>query len=375
MEAKGPQTEVSGWKQGAGPRKVRDSSIAVRPLRTSLGWVRIGYAVFLALLAMVSLRAADGTGLVAGDRTRDVGRVAPLARIQWVVTLTNGTAQPVGIRNVRTSCSCLVPPWRTQTLPAGGQMQMPLELIASGVPGPFIEHLEFEASTPAEPKVRLEIRGEVYQPVEAVPAFAMLHVTPDAWKDEVAVARIVNHESTPVEVSGVRSLHPSFEGRLVTVRAGFEYMLEMRVTQALPNGNHYGRFELATSSTNVPRVEVTAFVPGLSAVALGPRSLRLPANPGPSTTSAPVHIRSTTSHALEFRPNPTAPPGTRAVLESVEKGRLYRLSLVIEEGFHRPEAGDPTVVLESNHPAYRTLRVPISFADPRTNSPPVSAGP
>ncbi len=313
--------------------------------------------------------------MVVGERTRDVGRIVPLARLQWVVTLTNGTTQPVEIQNVRTSCSCLIPPWRTQVVPAGSQLAMPLELIASSVSGPFVEQLEFDATHPEEAKVRLEIRGEVYQPVEAVPAFAMLPVTPDAWKDAVAVARIVNHESTPIEVSGLKSLHPSFVGRLVTVRAGFEYAVEMRVTKALPNGNHYGRFELTTSSTNVPRLEVTAFVPGLPAVALGPRVLRLPTNPGPNTTSAPVHIRSTTPHVLEVRHDSPPPNGTRVILETVEKGRLYRLSLVTEAGLRGTEGSDLAVVLESNHPSHRTLRVPISFADPVTNASPVNAGP
>jgi Protein of unknown function (DUF1573) len=347
----------------------------VKPFRKTPAGIRLVYAMILAVLASVPLRAAEGTGMVVGDRTRDVGRIAPLARLRWVVTLTNGTAQAIEIRNVRTSCSCLIPPWRAQTLPAGGQLQMPLELMAGAVPGPFVEQLEFDASQPGEPRVQLEIRGEVYQSVEVVPAFAMLHVTPDAWKDEVAVSRLVNHESTPVEVSGLKSLHPSFEGRLVTVRAGFEYALEMRVTKALPNGNHYGRFELTTASTNVPKLEVTAFVPGLPAVAVGPRVLRLPSNPGPDTTSAPVHIRSTTSHVLEVRHAAASPAHTRVLLDAVENGRLYRLSLVTDAGFRQPEKDGLAVVLESNHPSHRTLRVPISFADRWTNVPPVSAGP
>ena len=36
---------------------------------------------------------------------------------------------------------------------------------------------------------------------------------------------------------------------------------------------------------------------------------------------------------------------------------------------------DLAVVLESNHPSHRTLRVPISFADPGANAAPVNAGP
>jgi hypothetical protein len=62
------------------------------------------------------------------------------------------------------------------------------------------------------------------------------------------------------------------------------------------------------------------------------------------------------------------------LLETVEKGRLYRLSLVTEVGLRSAEGNDLAVVLESNHPAHRTLRVPISFADPGTNATPVNAG-
>ena len=62
------------------------------------------------------------------------------------------------------------------------------------------------------------------------------------------------------------------------------------------------------------------------------------------------------------------------LLETVEEGRLYRLSLVTEVGLRSAAGIDLTVVLESNHPAHRTLRVPISFADPGTNAAPVNLG-
>lgn len=317
--------------------------------------------------------ATPSTGIVVGARSLDLGRVAPLARIPWTVRLTNATASVLEISNLRTTCSCVVPAWRKQTVPPGGGTTLDLQLIVSGVPGPLEEALEFDSSNPDEPRVRIEVRGEVYRAVEAIPEFAMLPVTPDAWQGEKAVVRIVNHEASPMELSGPRSLHPAFDGRLEVVRPGFEYLLEMWTTRALPNGNHYGRFELATSSSNAPRLEVTAFVPGLPAVALGPRSLRLPGKPGPGVTSGPVYIRSTTAHILELRA--AAPPaGTRILLNAVETGRLYRLELVTESGFRMPAVGDLGVDLESNHAAHRTLRIPVSFAEPATNSATVNGG-
>lgn len=329
----------------------------------------------LALVMWACIAPMEGaTGVVVGARSIDLGRIAPLAKLACSIRLTNAHAATLEVSNVRTTCSCVVPAWRKQTVAAGSGATLDLQLIASGIPGPFLEALEFDSSSPDEPRVRIEVRGEVYQAVEAIPAFAMLPVTPDAWKGETTTARIVNHESAPMELSGLRNLHPAFDARLAVVRPGFEYLLEMWTTRPLPNGNHYGRFELATTSSNVPRLEVTAFVPGLAAVALGPRSLRLPDEPGPGVTSGPVYIRSTTAHVLELRETKAPPAGTRVLLNTVEAGRLYRLELVTEPGFRMPQVGDLEVDLESNHAAHRRLRIPVSFAQPVTNATTVNAG-
>ncbi|MFM8420409.1 MAG: DUF1573 domain-containing protein [Verrucomicrobiota bacterium] len=334
------------------------------PLGTRLGR---GLALGIAMLCLPSL-AATPHGLVSGERSRDVGKVAPLARIPWVVTLTNATAHPVEVRNVRTSCSCLVVPWRAQTLPPRSRTEMPLELIASGLSGPFTESLDLETTHPDASRVHLEVRGEVFQPVESIPPFVVLPITPDSWRDEVVTARIVNHEARPIPTPGFKSLHASFAGRITPLRDGFEYLLEMRATGPLPNGNHYGRFEVATTSTNVPKLEVTAFVPGLPAVAIGPRALRMRPDAGPSTTSSPVFIRSTTTHGLDIRAEGT-PEGTRALLHVVEPGRLYRLALVTQPGFLGLATNASPVRLVSNHPSHPTLTVPVVPADPINAKP------
>ncbi|MFM7103215.1 MAG: DUF1573 domain-containing protein, partial [Verrucomicrobiota bacterium] len=304
-------------------------------------------------------RVVAGPDLVVGPRTLECGRLAPLARLPLTVVLTNSTAQPVEIRRVRTSCSCVIPPWRERTLPAGTGLEMPLELVAGAVSGPFVEQLDFDSSHPDAPQVRIVVRGEVYQPIEVVPAFVTLPVTPDAWADERAVARVINHEPEPMELTGLQGRHPAFAGRWEAIRPGFEYRLEVRVTQALPNGNHYGVFEVTTPSPQAPRLEFTVFVPGLPAVAVGPPALRLPAHPGPGTTSGPVHLRSTTGQALEVRAVAPPPAGLRVLLRTVEPGRLHRLEVVTTEGFPADAGTAPVVELESNHPSHRTLRIPV----------------
>lgn len=349
--------------------------------RSRAGWDgragRLCPALLLALLLTGgwTSRARAGADLVVGPRTLEAGRVAPLARLPLTVVLTNATARPVEIRRVRASCSCLIPPWRERTLPAGTGLEMSLEMVAGAVSGPFVEQLEFDSSHPDEPQVRIVVRGEVYQAVEVVPAFVTLPVTPDAWADERAVARVINHAPEPMELTGLQGRHPAFAGRFEAVRPGFEYRLEVRATQALPNGNHYGVFELATTSPQAPKLEFTAFVPGLPAVAVGPPALRLPARPGPGTTSGPVHLRATTGHALEVRAVAPPPAGLRVLLRTVEPGRLHRLEVVTAEGFRADAGAAPMVELESNHPSHRILRIPVTVAGTIPPNSPVNAGP
>lgn len=365
-----PSPAPSGRGKGSGlARLAAADGLRRRGMHPPRGTTQLARVLLLGIVGLCLPRlATQAGGIIDGERTRDVGKVAPLARIPWVVTLTNATAQAIEVRNVRTSCSCLVVPWRAQTLPPRSRTDMPLELIVSGLSGPFSESLDFESTHPSESRVRLEVRGEVFQSVESIPPFVVLPVTPDSWRDEMVTARIVNHEARPMATPGFRSLHASFGGRLRPLREGFEYLLEMRATGPLPNGNHYGRFEVTTTSTNVPKIEVTAFVPGLPAVAVGPRVLRMRPDASPNTTSSPVFIRSTTAHALDVRLD-EAPEGTRPLLDVMEPGRVYRLALAFQPGFKGLATNASNVRLVSNHPSHPTLMVPIVPAAPVNAAP------
>jgi hypothetical protein len=321
--------------------------------------VKTGVTVMFLGLGAAASWAADAARLGFSGTTRDLGRIGPQAHLEQRLEFENTGTALLQIRGIQTSCSCVRPEVRSLEIAPGTRASLRVELIAGAQSGPFTESLTFETNDPGQAKVTVEWKGTVFRRIEAVPDFVVMEVTPDSWTNETATVRILNHTEAPIRLSDPVGANPAFAARLSTVKPGWEYALEMRPVRALPNGNHYGRFTLRTDSTEVPQVEVTAFVPGLSALVTSPRRILLPAGSSTNLVVVPVFVRSTTGHRLVVSDPRCDAPGVRVNLEEREPGRLFVVRVEFSPGFPMTAERKLELEMRTNHPQYPVLRVPV----------------
>lgn len=318
----------------------------------------VGVVMFL-VHGVAASWAADTPRLGFSGTARDFGRVGPQAHLEQRLDFENTGTATLQVRGIQTSCSCVRPEVRSLEIAPGARASLRVEFITGAPSGPFTESLTFETNDPDQAKVTVEWKGTVFRRIEAAPDFVVMEVTPDSWTNETATVRILNHAEAPIRLSDPVGANPAFAARLSTVKPGWEYALEMRPVRALPNGNHYGRFTLRTDSTEVPQVEVTAFVPGLSALVTTPRRVVLPAGSSTHRVVVPVFVRSTTEHRLVVSEPRCDAPGVRVNLEEREPGRMFVVGLEFPAGFRPPAGRKLELEMHTNHPQYPVLRVPV----------------
>ena len=343
----------------------------MRMTREAMVLGRVGLIIALAFAGNV--HGAGFPRLVLGEALQDFGKVAPRSELQVALSLTNAGTSRLEIRQVHGSCSCVRPRVLFLDVMPGTNATLLIGFITSDLSGPFTESLSFTSNDPAHPDITVQFRGTVFRRVEAVPDFAVLAITPDSWTNETVAVRILNHGDTAISVSEPVAANNAFAAALSTIRPGYEFGLEMRAARALPNGNHYGRFTLKTSSIEVPQIEVTAYVPGLSAVVASPRRVVLPSLRIIEASVRAVFIRGTTDQRLVVSDPVCDLPGVKVTLEEREAGRLFVALVRFPGGFELPAERKAEVVVKTNHPQFPTLRIPVVAVDrPRGDESPAA---
>jgi hypothetical protein len=322
-------------------------------------------AVLWALLCLAVLardsEGADVPRLLQVPAALDFGSVPPRTTLTSTIHWTNSGTAPLVIRDIQVSCSCLQPGARSLTVDPGSHGSLEVGVLAPDRSGAFLETLTFSSNDPEHAAGSIEFRGAVFRKIEAIPDFAVLAITPDSGTNESVRIRMVNHGPEPVEIGEPRGNNPAFEARLVRGATGTDPELFVRVTRPLANANHFAVFKLSTSSPEVPELEVTVYVPGLPAVAVTPREIRLaPRAPGRAEDRVrTVFIRGTTDEGLVVSNATVQLPGARVKLETRQPGRLFVAHLEFSADFDPSPQSPAELLFHTNHPRFPVVRVPI----------------
>jgi hypothetical protein len=211
---------------------------------------------------------------------------------------------------------------------------------------------------PNQPTVVLEIKGNIWKPIDVTPQFAVLNVTADAPSNATTV-RIVSNEEGPLTLSAPESSNPAFATELRTNQPGKEFQLIVKTVPPLPAGNVQGQITLKTSSTNMPVINVSAWANVQQAVMVMPSQITLPsgplANPMPSTIS----IRNNGTNALAMTEPAVNAKGVDVQLKELQPGRYFTLTVSFPAGFEMAQGKKVEVSVKSNHPQFPIIKVPV----------------
>ncbi|MHB9008402.1 MAG: DUF1573 domain-containing protein [Limisphaerales bacterium] len=301
----------------------------------------------------------------------DFGKIVGGETVRHEFVFTNRGDRLLEIASVRPDCGCTpTGKWSRQVAP-GGRGVIPIEFLTASFKGPVEKTLKVTSNDPDHPATSLTVRATVWWPIEVTPDFAMLRVVPGLDSNAPVVLRIKNHLDEPLELGQPESNHRSIAAQLRTLTLGREFELVVRAVPPLSSGNAFGRITLTTSQTNKPTLSIPAYVVPQPAVAISPSRALLPSPPLNSVVTQVVTITGHGAKPLELSEPKLNADGPALELREVEVGTRFEIVMTFPAGFEIGSGRTIELSVQTNHPDFATIRVPITHAP--VSPPPVSA--
>lgn len=289
----------------------------------------------------------------------DFGRVVAGSVTKHAYAFTNTGNAVLQIQDVRVSCGCTTLDGWTRNIEPGQAGSIPIEFNSSRFKGPVTKTVVVQSNDTNQPQTVLRFTADVWNPVEAVPASISLNTSPSPTNPAVATFKIFNRQEQPFEITGVQSNHKLLTAEYRTIEPGKVFEITVKSPAVSGSGNVYGNIEVKTSFSQLPVINVPAWIVDRPAVSVIPATITLPPGPLVSNLTKTVAIRSGAVGSLSVF-NPGFEGGKADIsLKEVQGGRFFSVSVTFPAGFS-VQAGKPSVVkLESNHPQFPKLTIPV----------------
>ncbi len=289
----------------------------------------------------------------------EFGVVKPGQTIKHEFQLSNRGDAVLEIKEVRPSCGCTTAGNWTRTIPPNGSGAIAIQLDTGHFKGAISKTVTVTSNDPTQPQTILQLRGEIWTPIQMTPAFATfppLHATSDVVHTKI---KLVNQGEAPLEITDVKSSSKSFKAELNATTPGKEFELTVTTVPPLNNGSNHGMITLKTSSSEMPLVMINAFATVLPAVQVVPDRVLLPAGKLASDTQRFVTVTANDSVDLAVSDVKLNSDEVRASVEPGISGKQIRIRLMIPKGFEAGTATNLVLRLKTNHPQFAEFSIPF----------------
>lgn len=291
-------------------------------------------------------------------RIFDFGRAAGDSLVDCLFTITNVGTAPLLISNVSPGCGCMrVGDWAREIAP-GQSGSIPVKLDTRNYTGGFAKSVFMNCNDPSQPSVMLEIKGQIWRPIEITPPTAVINLTPETPSNSTSV-RVLNHQEEPLLLSELRSTLTSLAVELQTNQPGKEYQINVRTVPPFPTMRQQGQISFKTSATNIPSTNLFAIVHYQPTVQAIPFHLRLPSSPLATEFTGMAWVRNHGTNPVSVTEAAVNVPGVNVTQEDDPPNRGIKLTLKFPIGFQGPPGTNAELVIKTTHPQHPELRVPI----------------
>jgi len=321
--------------------------------------------------AVVSVAGGSGPRIVFATPVYDFGQVKGGEVVKYTYVFTNVGGAILQVSNVQASCGCTTAgKWSRQVEP-GQSGSIPIQFNSVNFGGAVGKSITVTCNDPNQPTVVLQIKGNIWKPIDVMPQIAVLNVTADAPSNATTV-RIVNNEQAPLTLSVPESNNRAFATELRTNQPGKEFQLIVKTVPPLA-GSVQGQITLKTSSTNMPVINVTAWANMQQAVMVMPSQITLPAAPLANPVVSTISIRNNGTNALALTEPAMNGKGVAVQLKELRPGRYFTLTVSFPAGFEMARGEKVELSVKSNHPQFPMIKVPV-IQPPRPAPPVVPLG-
>ncbi|HEV7926025.1 MAG TPA: DUF1573 domain-containing protein [Verrucomicrobiae bacterium] len=304
---------------------------------------------------------ADGSGpIIQVDQgTFDFGKAQTGEKVHHTYILTNTGNATLHITNVQPSCHCTTAGDWTHDIEPGKTGQIPVQLDTTGFGGgaPVQRMVTVYSNAKNDPRKLLVIKGIVWKPIETTPGTAVISVAPDG-SNAVTTVRLVNRTENPVTFSNPVSTKSFLAVTLKEIKPGQEAELVITAQPPFNPGSSWGAVTVNTTLSNTPTINVPVMLSVVPAVQVYPGQIVMNLLPGRWTTNR-VTIHGTTTNLLSLS-NPKA-SDSRVQVQVLPMGPkgMYNLLVAFPPDFQLEPGKSAEVTVESNHPRFPVLKIPI----------------
>ena len=313
----------------------------------------------MALATARMLPAAVGFGprIVFATPVYDFGQVKGGEVVKYAYVFSNAGNAMLQVSNVQVACGCTTAGEWTKQVEPGKTGSIPIQFNSGSYSGAVGKPITVTCNDTNQPTVVLQIKGTVWRAIDVTPQFAVLNVAADAPSNATTV-RIVNNDQAPLTLSAPESNNRMFAAELRTNQPGKDFEMVVKSVPPLEQ-NLYGQITLKTSSTNMPVITLTAYANVQQAVMVMPSQIALPTAPLANALSTTISILNNGTNALVLSEAKASDKSVDLQLKEIQAGRLFTLTANFPAGFEIAPGQTVDVSLNSNHPQFATIRVPV----------------
>jgi hypothetical protein len=342
--------------------------------KSLIGWVLLAaLTATIAYAATASLRARKTakSGTAVADAARparpriefaspvyDFGKAIGDDIVDCLFVFTNTGNALLEVTEVKPGCGCMKEGEWTRKVQPGKTGTIPVKFDSHHYTGYFAKSIFITCNDTSQPNLMVEIKGNVWRPLEIIPPSAVLTVSSESPSNATSV-RIISHLDEPLILSDLVNGNPALLVELQTNHPGKEFQLNLRTGAPWPTNNQQGQITFKTSATNAPLVTVPAYVNVQPIIAAVPPMIRLPSPPFTNTVSTLLHIRNNGTNPVTISDPVVSTGNVGAELKVDEPGRLTTITLNFPAGFELPAGSNADVRIKTDHPQYPELKVPI----------------
>lgn len=290
----------------------------------------------------------------------DFGKVRSGSDVEHEFWFTNTGNGPLEILRVKPSCGCTVAGEYDKVVAPGQTGKIPLKVRLGGASGQIAKSVTVNTNIEGDgAAITLQIKGEVWQPVQVTPpsaAFGRLTIG-DVDKNPTRKLTIVNNLDDALKLGEPTCTSPLFKAAVTTLEEGKKYELTVTLAGPLVSGNNSGTISIPTGIAQPPKVDVAVYAFVTAPVDVTPTSLALPTSRTGDLTRQ-FYIRSNADKAVKLTDLKSPSPEIKLELTDIKDSKTYRLKVDIAAAYvHKP--GDQ-ITLKTDDPTVPTLSIPIS---------------
>ncbi len=318
----------------------------------------------------VTLKPGEVPAIKFDTPVYDFGRVRAGQDVTHDFWFTNTGTGPLELLRVRPSCGCTQAGTHDKIIQAGQTGKIPIKMSTGHAGGPVNKTVLVNTNVTGEgSNITLQIKGEVWQPLQTTPSSASFgRLTAESMKSTTLERKltIVNNTESKAALSDIKSSTPSFKASVKELESGKKFELTVAVVAPLSSGVVSGTIDLATGVSDMPRLQIPVSAYVTADVEVTPNQLTLATN-RPGVMQRQFFIRNNSSKSLKVADLKSSSDKLKvSILETQPVGMAYRISLDIPADYQIPTDGD-TITFKTDNSNMQSVSIPIKAAPALTD--------